>query len=95
MGGMLSVKSNCSKGSAVIKKAVVGELHGGLLVKDPALLPGSYQVTAVTWIQSVAWELLHAVGVSQNNLNIFKKQWCVNQFSKLCDYKYKVCKKSK
>jgi len=54
MGGMLSVKSNCSKGSAVIKKAVVGELHGGLLVKDPALLPGSYQVTAVTWVQSVA-----------------------------------------
>ena len=42
------------------------EVCGGLAVKDPALSLLWLRSTAMGWVRSLAWELLHATGVAKN-----------------------------
>ena len=41
------------------------EFPGGLAVKDSAASLLMTQVTVVTWVWSLAWELLHAMGLAK------------------------------
>ena len=62
-----------SKNSGIFLKAVspnsktgrVLEFPGGLAMKGSSIFTAVAQVTAEVWVQSLAWELLHAVGVAK------------------------------
>ena len=51
----------------ILYKKLRQEFPGGLEVKGSGYIPGVAQVPAVVQVQSLAWELLHAVGTAKTN----------------------------
>lgn len=64
---------------SLTKTTAVPEFPGGLMVRDPTLSPTAVAcITPVEWVQSLAQELIHAVGTAKKTPNSnYKKQLCL------------------